>query len=92
MSSKIFFNPYLFISTGPGTSYGSVEWLAIQSSMVNDYDHTRLIASDSSGNVYMTGAYSANPLTVYNSKGSAFATTSPSISRISLKTPCAAGC
>jgi ribonuclease HIII len=33
------------------------------------------IAVDSSGNVYVTGIYSSNPLTLYNKDGSAFATT-----------------
>ena len=51
---------------------GTVKWatrLAGTSS-----DNVNYITSDSSGNIYITGYYSSNPLTVYNSNGSTFGT------------------
>jgi hypothetical protein len=41
------------------------------------------ISVDGSGNLYVTGYYASNPLTLYNSDGSAFATTLPNLSGFS---------
>ena len=54
-------------------SAGVVQWAARQASTGSD--NVADIDVDSSGNLFITGYYSANPLTLYNSDGSAFATT-----------------
>ena len=54
-------------------SAGVVQWAVRQASTGSE--NVDDIAVDSSGNLFITGFYSANPLTLYNSDGSAFATT-----------------
>jgi hypothetical protein len=54
-------------------SAGVVQWAARQGGASSDLP--RSAAVDSSGNVIIAGNYNANPLTLYNANGSAFATT-----------------
>ena len=55
-------------------SAGSVQWCTrMIGSGANDYVNS--IVTDSSGNIYASGLYDSNPLTIYNSDGTAFGTT-----------------
>jgi hypothetical protein len=54
---------------------GTVQWGARTAGTLADAGNG--ISIDGSGNVYVTGSYSSNPLTLYNSDGSAFAATLP---------------
>ena len=54
---------------------GTVQWGARIAGGGNDQGNA--ISADGSGNLYVTGYYGSNPLTLYNSDGSAFATTLP---------------
>jgi sugar lactone lactonase YvrE len=54
---------------------GTVQWGARIAG--TGFDRGNGISVDGSGNLYVTGYYASNPLTLYNSDGSAFATTLP---------------
>jgi hypothetical protein len=54
---------------------GTVQWGARIAGTGNDVGIG--ISADGSGNLYVTGYYTSKPLTLYNSDGSAFATTLP---------------
>jgi len=54
---------------------GTVQWGARIAG--GGTDQGQAISVDGSGNLYVTGLYSSNPLRLYNSDGSAFATTLP---------------
>jgi sugar lactone lactonase YvrE len=63
------------ISTLPPDITGTVQWGARIAGTGTEVANS--LSVDGSGNVYVTGDYNSNPLTLYNSDGSAFATTLP---------------
>jgi sugar lactone lactonase YvrE len=54
---------------------GNVQWCTRIAGSTGFYNISYSIAVDGSGSIYITGYYSANPLTLYNKDGSAFGTT-----------------
>lgn len=54
-------------------SSGSVQWVARISSIAAE--SANAVATDSSGNIYVTGQYAGTPTTAFNSNGTAFGTT-----------------
>ena len=54
------------------TDAGRLRWAARIAGTSADVGYG--ISTDSSGNVYATGVYTSNPLTIYNAKGSVFGT------------------
>jgi hypothetical protein len=54
-------------------SSGSVQWVARISSIAAE--SANAVATDSSGNIYVTGQYAGTPTTAFNSDGTAFGTT-----------------
>jgi cold shock CspA family protein len=56
---------------------GTVQWGAQLTVTEGGYTTGLGISVDGSGNLYVTGYYNSNPLTLYNSDGSAFGTTLP---------------
>jgi hypothetical protein len=62
-------------------SSGSVQWVARIASIANS-ESANAVATDSGGNIYVTGQYGAAIATAFNSDGTAFGTTLPARSGV----------
>jgi hypothetical protein len=57
---------------GKYTQDGAVEWFARAGGTLSD--PAQSVSTDSDGNIYVTGEYQSNPLTIFNANGTTFGT------------------